>query len=254
MKQFAALITILTLLSHLIGCTTTEENKHKADLYVRLGAANLDSGKYALALKHFLQAESLDSENPVIQNNLGLTYFLRERFDLALVHFQKAVKVSPQFTDARNNLARTLVETGRYEEALQHLEIVQKDLTYPELDKAYINQGLLYFNQKKWPEAEESFRKAVKERTDSCYAQNYLGRTLFEQHNYSVAVDVLDKAIGFCQKMSFDEPHYYSALSMYRMGDKNKAMTRFQEIIKLYPTGAYQEKSRAMLDLLKKGL
>ncbi|HND86548.1 MAG TPA: tetratricopeptide repeat protein, partial [Pseudobdellovibrionaceae bacterium] len=116
MKQIASLITILALLSQLMGCTTTEENKHKADLYVRLGAANLDSGKYALALKHFLQAESLDSENPVIQNNLGLTYFLRERFDLALVHFQKAVKVSPQFTDARNNLARTLVETGRYAE------------------------------------------------------------------------------------------------------------------------------------------
>ena len=87
---------------------------------------------------------------------------------------------------------------------------------------------------------------------DNCVANAYYGRSIFEMKDYSKATSALDTAIGFCQRALFDEPHYYSALAYYRLGDKEKSMARFTEIVKLYPEGKYREKSKAMLEMLRK--
>jgi tetratricopeptide (TPR) repeat protein len=63
-----------------------------------------------------------------IQNSLGLTYFMREKFELSIKHFRNAIILDPKFTDARNNLARAYSEVGKYAEAQKELDIVLADL------------------------------------------------------------------------------------------------------------------------------
>lgn len=244
-------LTIL-LLALLAGCATTK-NAEKAQLHQRIGLAHYEQGNYPLALREFLMAERLNPEDPAVHNNIGLTYFMRERYDLSEKHVRKALRLNPKFTDARNNLARILIEVKKYDEAEKELEIVVNDLTYTGLDRAFLNMGLLYFNQQKFPKARDAFLKAVQEQRDNCTSNNYLGRSYFEMKQYLKASEVFDSAIGFCQKTSYDEPHYYSALTHYRLGNTDKAIARFEEIIRLYPQGQYRDKSRAMLEILKKG-
>jgi tetratricopeptide (TPR) repeat protein len=93
----------------------------------------------------------------------------------------------------------------------------------------------------------------LKAKSDDCWANSYYGRALFEEKKYSQAAEALDRAIGFCQKNLIDEPHYYSALAYYRVGDKSKSIARFEEIIRYYPDGKYREKAKGMLDLIRKG-
>lgn len=246
--------TYLTLVLILSGCALFKAKDVEAgNLYLRLGTSHIENGNLPFALRELLQAESADNTNPLIQNNLGLVYFLRGRFDLSEKHFRNAVKILPSFTDAKNNLARTLIEKEQYPEAKKLLSEVLNDLTYASFDKAYINEGLLWFNQKNFDKSIISFKKTLEIQTDNCIANSYLGRSYFEKKDYSRATEALDRAVGFCQNQLFDEPHYYSAVAWYRLGSKDKAEARFVEIIKLYPDGKYRDKAKSMLEIMRKG-
>lgn len=236
-----------------LGCASLSEQQEKASLHSKLGISFFEAGNYPRALSSFLTANELDPDNASIQNNLGLTYFMREKYELAEKHIRRALELEPKFTDARNNLGRLLIEVRRFDEAEQELKKVLDDLTYTGIEKAYINMGLCYFNQKKYDLARESFLKAMDQQQDSCIANNYYGRSLFELNDYKRALSALDRAIGFCQKTLYDEPHYFSALTYYRMGEVKKSIARFEEVKKLYPNGRYNERARAMLDIIRKG-
>lgn len=228
------------------------KDSEKAELYLRMGSTQFENGNYPAALGDLLKAEELDPSNPAVHNNLGLVYFMRQRFDLSEKHLRKAISLNDKYSEARNNLARVLIEENKFKEAEKEVRIVIDDLTYPAIDKAYINLGLIQFNQKKYNEAKDSFLNAINLVRDSCIANTYYGRSFFEMKDYAKAAPALDTAIGFCQRALFDEPHYYSALTYYRIGNKEKSMARFSEIVKLYPEGKYREKSKAMLDMLRK--
>jgi Tfp pilus assembly protein PilF len=237
----------------LTACASgNSKDSEKAELFLRMGSAQFENGNYPAALNDLLKAEELDSKNPAIQNNLGLIYFMRQRYDLAEKHIRRALSINNKYTEARNNLARVLIERGQFKEAEKELRIVIDDLTYPSVDKAYVNLGLAQFNQKNYSESKESFLHAINFSRDNCVANAYYGRSYFEMKDYDKASTALDTAIGFCQRALFDEPHYFSALTYYRLGDKDKAMARFSEIVKLYPEGKYREKSKAMLEMLRK--
>ncbi len=89
----------------------------QAELHLRVGSSLLESGSYPQALSELLKAEELDPENAMIQNNLGLVYFARERLELSEKHIRRAIALDPKFTDAKNNLGRVLIESKKYEEA-----------------------------------------------------------------------------------------------------------------------------------------
>lgn len=245
-------ILVILLLFSLTACNT-KQKEEQSDLHQRLGLSLYDQGNYPMALREFLVAEELNSKSPIVQNNLGLTYFMRERYELSEKHVRKALSLNPSYTDAKNNLGRILIEEGKYKEAEAILIESLNDLTYSGQDRIYLNLGLVYFNQKIYEKARDMFIKSVSLQRDNCTGHNYLGRSYFELKNYEKAAEVLESAIGYCQKGFFDEPHYYSALTYYRLGQVEKATARFEEIVKLYPQGQYRDKARAMLAILKKG-
>lgn len=247
------LLPILLAFPSLIRCQSTEKNEDRAELHAKLGISYYQNSNYPAALAELKKAEELNPKDPLIQNNIGLVYFMRERFDLAESAIRKAISINPKYTDAKNNLARVLIEVKKYPEAQKYMDEVLEDLTYGGLERAYVNQGLIHFRQAKYALAEASFKRAVSHQKDSCLANNFLGQSIFEQGDYERARAILDRAIGFCQKLLIDEPHYYSAISYYRSGDPDRAKARFEEIIKFYPNGRYLEKSRQMLSLFKKG-
>lgn len=254
MSKWILTLSIVSLaFSSFTSCASWRRDKEKAELYLRMGSSLLEEGNYANALSALLNAKELDPENPIIFNNLGQVYFLREKYDLAEKQFKTAIALQPRYTEAHNNLARVLIEVGKYKEADKELKIVIDDLTFSATDRAYINLGLLRFNQKDFSSAEDAFKKVLKSKPDDCIASCYFGRSIFEQREYPRAAETLDRAIGFCQKQLFDEPHFYSALAYFRLGDKAKSVARFEELIKYYPDGKHREKAKGMLELIRKG-
>jgi tetratricopeptide (TPR) repeat protein len=247
-------ILLLFSITALCGCQSLEQREQRANLILQSGVALYDAGRYPEALRELQRAYKENPRSPVIANALGLAYQARGRADLAIKYMLEAISLAPDYTEARNNLVRMYIDTKEYSKAQQQLSLVKKDLTYAALDKVYINEGLLYFDQKKYEDALDPFEKAINYSRENCSAHHFYGKSLFELKRYAEAATALDRAIIFCQKTGSDEPHYLSALAHYRAGDKRKAAARFEEITKLYPNGEYYEKSKSLLEIVKKEL
>lgn len=235
------------------GCASFfSENHDLAQMHLQVGTSQMQSGNYPQALSELLIAETMDGSDPFIQNNLGLAYFLRERVDLAEVHIRKALYLKGDYSDARNNLSRVLIERGKYEDAILQAQMVVLDLTFPNPEKPLVNLGTAYFKMGNFSEARKKFLKAIEYRRDNCLANSFYGRSLFELKEYKRASEALDRAVGFCQRSQFDEPHYYSALAYFELGQREKSEMRFEEMIKLYPQGKFVDKAKNMLETIRR--
>jgi tetratricopeptide (TPR) repeat protein len=237
-----------------LGACESESKRdpEAAVLELRNGTDELQNGAFPQAMATLTRAEALDPDNAEIQNNLGLAYFVRQRYSDAEKHIRKSLKLNPAYTDARNNLARVLIEVGEYKAALRELKRVELDLTYVFPERALVNAGMAYFYLKSYDQAVFYLTKALNAQRENCGAHSFLGRSFYEQKSYDKAAAELDKAIAYCQRSLFDEPNYYSALSYYALGNSDKAKSRLEEMIKLFPNGLYNEKARAMLELMRK--
>lgn len=224
---------------------------HRAQLHLQIGTALLVKGNYPGALQELLTAERLDKRNPVIQNNLALAYFVRQKYAEAEEHIQAALASSPNYTDARNNLGRVYIETGRYDKAIEVLKLANEDLTYPYPDKTLTNLGIAYFYKGKFAVARDYLKKSLGLKRDNCVSFNFYGRSLFELSEFTLAAETFDQAINLCKPSSFDEPHYFGALSYYKIGDKPRAIARLEELVSLYPSGKYYSQAKTMLELIR---
>lgn len=242
-----ALITVLT------GCASfRQHNSEEARLHHRVGMGHLENGNLPQAFSSLLEAEKIDGDDPGIQNSLGLAYYLREKFDLAEKHFQKALSLKSDYSDAKNNLARTWIELKQYDRALKLLDEVMNDVTYTNPEKPLLNAGIANFRKGEFRRAQDFFRKSLSMDRESCLAQSFYGRALYELKDFPSAASALDRAVGFCQKIQFDEPHYFSALAYYHSGDEARATARLEEVTKLYPGGTYNAKAQTLLKQLRK--
>lgn len=246
-------ISFFLILFFLASCSSFQaRDEETARLHLQLGTSQLSNENYPQALSELLIAESLDPENPVILNNLGLAYFFRERPDIAEIQLRKALELKPEYSDARNNLSRVLIERSKYEQAIAEAQKVIKDLTYPHPEKPLINLGMAQFKLGHFEAARGTFRKAIDIQRDNCLALSFYGRSLYEMKDYERASEALDRAAGFCLRSQFDEPQYYSALSYYQLGHKKRAEARLEELLKMYPQGSYLDKSKSMLETIRR--
>ncbi len=237
--------------SLLIACATTQKNKEEAELHLQIGTSFLNQGKYPQALKELLKAEEMDANNAVLENNLGIAYFVRDKYDDAQLHLEKALKINSEYSDARNNLGRVLIEKSQYDHAISLLEIVIKDLTYATPDKAWVNLGLAYFHKGQYPIAKSKFAEALRINRQNCVGQTFYGRSLLEIGDFEFAARALDNAISICGVESFEEPHFYSGLSYYKLGQTARAMARLEEVVKLYPNGQFANRAQSLMKMMK---
>lgn len=247
MRVFALLCFFL-----IASCASFDgRDPEKALLHMRLGLSQLEMGQNPQALVSLLKAEQLDPNNAQIQNGLGMAYWARQKLVTAEAHFKKAIYLDPKYTDAKNSLGGLLIERKAYGAAIPYLLEAEKDLTYPNPERPAGNLGIAYFHLKQYQVAQSYLEKSIELKRDNCSTLNFLGRTQFELGLYSQSLITLDRAIGFCQELQNDEPHYFSALANKELGKVSMAKARAEELIKLYPNGKYLTKAKLLLEQLK---
>lgn len=234
----------------LIACSSGEKNREQSQLYLKIGTNHLVKGNATLALQTLLEAEKLNTADPVVHNNLGLVYFLKKDFEKAESHITQALRINPKYSDARNNLGRVYIELTRYDEAIKELTVVTQDLTYGTIEKAYINLGLAYMKKGNIDTALVQFKKGIDANNKFCPSHNYHGQALFNLQKFDEAAESFETALKLCNN-NYDEPHYYSGLSYYKTGQTEKAIARMEEVIRLYPDTEFATKAKSMLKIMR---
>jgi type IV pilus assembly protein PilF len=235
----------------LVCCTTSGRKRELAYGHFKIGVTMLNQQKLEPALEQLQKAHELDPKDPMILNHLGLAYFFLKEYNLAILNLNKAVSLKPDFTEAHNNLGRAYIEVKNFNQARKHLSTAAQDLTYISKDKVWLNLGLSYFHENQYEKSLNYFVKSISYNRDNCLAYNYYGRSLLETEDYKKAVTALDQAIYHCRKRGLDEPHYYGAISLYRLGYKSKALARLKEGRKLFPEGENKTRIDDMIKILR---
>ncbi|MBY0386352.1 tetratricopeptide repeat protein [bacterium] len=242
-------VSFLSLL--LINCATFRGSKDSANPYVELAEKQLATGQNPQALSTLLKGESVDPDNPLVHNQLGLVYFAFKKFEKSAEHFKRAIRLDEKLSEARNNYARTLIELKLYAEARSQLDVVVNDLTYLKQPLAYSNYGLSFFREGQYKKAIPWLQKSIALNKNNCLTYTTYGRSLYELKDYRGAIPIFDIAVHLCKKSNFDEAHYFAALTYFKSGDKTKGIALMNETLLIYPDGSYQEKAKSMLELMR---
>ena len=235
------------------GCSTSKKTNPKdiALLHLQNGTRFFTNKKYPSALTEFLAAEKLDPRNAAVQNNLALTYFVRDRMELAQKHIDLALSINPSYTEARNNRARILIERGMFAQAIVDAKKVTEDLTYQYPIRGWTNIALAQFRMGSFKEAKTTATEALKVDRTNCFAQTVLGRSHLEISEFKEAAETLDRAISACRTEGEDEAAYFAGVANYKLGRSAAAIARLEEVLKDYPQGRYAKKAESLLEIIR---
>ncbi|MBT4760491.1 MAG: tetratricopeptide repeat protein [Bdellovibrionaceae bacterium] len=247
----SSILILITIF--LSSCSSKQkQNKLQAKHYLSLGTSYLSRGEYPQALSALLKAVELNPDSAEAENHLGLAFYVREKYQDAEKHILKAIKLKPVYTDARNNLGRVYIQTEKYDLAIKQLKIAIEDLEYPYPEKSLSNLGLAYLKSKDYETAKKYLKKSLKIRRLNCHTYNYFARSLYETAKYHKANQAYKTTIMLCTRQNFPNPIYYSALSHLKVGHREQAIAKLNEVRELYPNTPFASEAEKMLEIINK--
>lgn len=128
-------------------------------------------GHHAIAEPLLQQLLISDGKNPEVFHMLATIYYDQGKFNKAIRTFRRALEIDPTFTDASVGLSIILNDLGRYEEGKKVFLEAQAALSRKSTAKdAYLEEklaskhdelGEMYFQYKRFEEAQEQYEKAL---------------------------------------------------------------------------------------------
>ena len=219
----------------LVACTTKNMEKQKqiAEKTRLLGEAYYGEKRYQDALREFLKAEKLYSNDYLLHDDLGRVYLALGEHQLAIKHFKKALQINPEYTPARNNLGNAYAVTKNWDKAIEQYEIAADSLLYATPHYPLANIGFVYYQQKKYDLAKQYYRKSLKVKRDYVGAMHGLGRTYMATGRIADAIEILEKAVNLAPESAFVN---YDMGNAYRMNrEYQKAITFYNKAAQLQP-------------------
>ena len=123
----------------------------------------------------------------------------------------------------------------------------------PSADLLYSN-GLRDLNGKKYDLASQEFGDYLKfyGNTDlASNAQFYIGELFYFQQQYDKAIDALSKVIdNYPKSFKLVSAHFYRALSLIALGEKNSGVSELRMVVKTYPGTDEERRAKAKLQEL----
>ena len=255
------------LLAALFGCGSFQNKsaKKKSDIFYEYGSRQLLEGEYTIALENLIKADKMEPNNPGIMNNLALAYYYKKRPHTAQEILRKTIKIAPDHSDTLNNLGTILMKEGQLDEAEKYFKEISKHLlfrkqfvTYHNLSKiaasrgqiklsrsyntqsleefdrycpALFHRGLLFYQEKKWEEANISLKEAME---GTCY--NYTGGRFYRAMSLK-QLNQFEQAEQILEKLKVDFPK-----STYT----TKIRIELEEIRKIKKSSSYSQRKRSL--------
>lgn len=221
---------------------TPEIRNQQASL--ELARQMVGQGEYQRAV-HFLLPRSRTENAPLeVHMLLGLSLLGLNNPATAMKSFRTVLSADPANDDARLNLGYTLILQGDHKEARRLFGEIQKRKKYEFPERVHLNIGLSYMQEKRCDLAIPEFTAALD--ADPTYSAPYfnLGKCHLRSGRLEEARASFQRAVDFCPGCL--DPQMELASVSYRLGDRSKALSQIDSILKGKPDATLQKRALAL--------
>ncbi len=251
--RYLALAAAMSLSALLAGCASNPAQANKDETRVlvhqQAGVEALGRKDYSQALRFLHEAVKYSPKSPELWSNIGVAYAGKSELAKAEESWKKALEVDYKYHDARLNLGILLTRLKRYPEAEKLLMDAAKDLTYSKLHLIAFRRALIYLRMNRPLLAEQQLKLSVRENNTFCPAWFRLGLIQKERGDYAEAAESFRGSVmGTCFKNP--QAHYEIAQLYLKAKDVKQARSKFLEVIQLFPSSEWAQKSEGTLNAL----
>lgn len=228
-------------------------------LYV-VGWIHFQKGDYEQAIngyKRVLQVYPNTNLGSLIDYSIGDCYFNMTKYDSAIVAYKKVLTEFPNSNnvfDAIDGLQYTYVAQGHPEKAIDLINnYISKNPNKSFSDQIYYKKGDIYFNEKKYQEAEKSYKEFIAEYPSSSFVSDayyWIGKC-------AENLKQNQEALYNFRKVFSDYPKSESApAAVLEMGNIYNNLAQYDSALAVYDTASTVLKnSKRLVDILfMKGL
>ena len=176
---------------------------------------------------------------------LGLESYHKELFEDAERYLFLSLNLLPDRLNTLTNLSAVLIKLDKLEKANK---IISNAISlYPTNETLYLNQGLIYGQNKNWQMALSSYNKAIELKPDYAEAYSNRGNVLNELKRFEEALLSFDKAIEL--KSDYAEAYYNSGIVFHELNRFDEELASYDKAIsyKNDYAEAYYNKSLLLL-------
>jgi tetratricopeptide (TPR) repeat protein len=167
--------------------------------------------------------------------------------DVAEKHFRTALSLNPHMVGSLNNLSVLLRSKGELDEAAVFQKRASEE--HPRWGLMHRNLASIYAQQRKYPEAIQSFEKAVQLSPQDIEANFNLGLILSETSNDPTVLQRAKQLFENTIRLQprFAEGHFSLGNIYYRVGKQDEAIECFKRAVEVEPRHARAHNNLASL-------
>ena len=210
--------SIVTAILLIISIYATAQKNENINTYIKQGIALNDSGKYSEAVAKYKKALDIDPQNLQVQYELSYTLVISGKPKEA-IPFLERVAISNTNPEAYNLLASIYDDTNDFERSFAYYK--SGIVAFPKCSQLYLNLGISYLRQKKYPEAELISIEAIKSNPKHASNQRIYALANYYQDKFEISL------LAWCGFILL-EPHTKRSQEGYRYIQKiiNNGITR----------------------------
>jgi len=168
----------------------------------------------------------------------------------ATLHLRRAVNLYPQFYQAHLLLGTTFLNLKDWPQAegsfQRALEIK------PDSAPATLALGEIFWREKRFEEAEKTLLDGLKLDDKSWHGHFTLGRLYFERDQIAKAAPAIGRTLQL--KPDFAEAHLLAGNILLKVNQPQRALSEYQEYLKLEPKGEFATATRELVDKLNRSI
>ena len=245
-------ILIYFVCLQMISCATSQTRIEKARekdprYQYNMGLFYLNSSQLDLSIKHLNESLSLEPQNHLALNALGLAHSLKGNLDESVKYFTECLEINPALTEAHNNLGSVYQELGLMDKAEEHFITASLDTQYSSRELPFYNLARLYFTQDKMQNALFQVQKSLDIKNDFPLALNLEGVIFSKLGQLDNAIKSFEKAL----KTNPDDIdlNFNLAEAYFNNSEFEKAKQKFNT---LYLQSSDMEMKKKIEDYLRK--
>jgi tetratricopeptide (TPR) repeat protein len=217
--------------------TDSSSSLNQSLVYFYRGTGYLQKGEYNLALADFTQTIKLYPNFAEAYNNRGLIYLTTGKYDQAIADFTQAIKLHPNFAEAHNNRGIIYLTTGKYDQAIadfnQTLKLLPKDKDA--VRTLHPNDSQLKKMSSDWSNLAHPVNvvNVLVLDMDDYIVYNNRGMAFLSKSDYDRAITDFNQAIKLQPDRAFA---YFNRSSVYFFKkDYDHSLVDLNQVIKLQP-------------------